>query len=175
MKKRVYWVDYVKVIACVLVVLGHFFQSMIKSGILPANDFYKWFDTTIYYFHVPLFFICSGFLYQKFSRVNSIETWRKNISRKIIALGIPYIIFSLATWILKNVFSGAVNEQSNGLLKTLFFHPLSPYWFLYCLFFLFLIIPTFENIKMAGLILVITIGAKLLICMCGGETVRKLG
>ena len=30
-KDREKWVDYVKVIACVLVVLGHFFQSMVKA------------------------------------------------------------------------------------------------------------------------------------------------
>lgn len=34
------WVDDVKVIACILVVLGHFFQSMIKANILPENDLY---------------------------------------------------------------------------------------------------------------------------------------
>lgn len=54
------WVDDVKVIACVLVVLGHFYQSMTKASILPENYLYEWFETTIYYFHVPLFFICSG-------------------------------------------------------------------------------------------------------------------
>ena len=55
-KDREKWVDYVKVIACVLVVLGHFFQSMVKSTIIPDNDLYSWFNKTIYYFHVPLFF-----------------------------------------------------------------------------------------------------------------------
>ena len=69
---RIRWVDYVKVVACILVVLGHFFQSMTKSNILPANDLYQWFNTTIYYFHVPLFFICSGFLYQKYSNVTNL-------------------------------------------------------------------------------------------------------
>lgn len=60
-RTREKWIDDVKVIACILVVLGHFFQSMTKANILPENDLYKWFNTTIYYFHVPLFFICSGF------------------------------------------------------------------------------------------------------------------
>ena len=55
-KTREKWVDDVKVIACILVVLGHFFQSTTKANILPANDLYKWFNMTIYYFHVPLFF-----------------------------------------------------------------------------------------------------------------------
>lgn len=50
-RTREKWVDDVKVIACILVVLGHFFQSMTKANILPENDLYKWFNTTIYYFH----------------------------------------------------------------------------------------------------------------------------
>lgn len=33
-KQREIWVDNVKVIACILVVLGHFFQSMTKSNVL---------------------------------------------------------------------------------------------------------------------------------------------
>lgn len=48
-KTREKWVDDVKVIACILVVVGHFFQSMVKASILPENDLYKWFNTTIYY------------------------------------------------------------------------------------------------------------------------------
>ena len=51
-RTREKWVDNVKVIACILVVLGHFFQSMTKASILPENDLYEWFETTIYYFHV---------------------------------------------------------------------------------------------------------------------------
>lgn len=66
------------------VVLGHFFQSMTKAGILPTNDLYQWFNETIYYFHVPLFFICSGYLYQKLSRVDDIHSWSKNALKKAI-------------------------------------------------------------------------------------------
>lgn len=35
--KREAWVDYIKVLACILVVLGHFFQSMVKASILSEN------------------------------------------------------------------------------------------------------------------------------------------
>ena len=38
-KQREIWVDIVKVVACILVVLGHFFQSMTRADVLPANDF----------------------------------------------------------------------------------------------------------------------------------------
>ena len=76
------WVDDVKVIACILVVLGHFFQSMTKASILPENDLYQWFNITIYYFHMPLFFICSGYLYQKYSKVSGVGGWCKNVAKK---------------------------------------------------------------------------------------------
>lgn len=120
-----------KVIACILVVLGHFFQSMTKANILPENDLYQWLNTTIYYFHVPLFFICSGYLYQKYSKVNDFKSWKKNVSKKALALGVPYVTFSTATWVLKTVFSGSVNKQADSLFSTLVLSPSAPYWYLY--------------------------------------------
>ena len=161
------WVDDVKVIACILVVLGHFFQSMIKANILPENDLYKWFNTTIYYFHVPLFFICSGYLYQKYSKVNVFKSWKKNVAKKALALGVPYLTFSTATWILKTMFSGSVNDQIGGLDDTLLLHPTAPYWYLYALFFIFLVTPTFSTAKMAVTGLAVAVVAKVYILMGG--------
>lgn len=154
-RRREKWVDDVKVIACILVVLGHFFQSMTRANILPENDLYKWFNTTIYYFHVPLFFICSGYLYQKYSKVNSVGSWCKNVTKRALALGVPYMTFTTATWVLKKAFSSSVNIQIGGLGDTLLFHPASPYWYLYALFFIFFLTPTFKSVKIAvgGLIL----------------------
>lgn len=167
-KQREIWIDNVKVIACILVVLGHFFQSMTKAEILPANDLYRWFNQTIYYFHVSLFFICSGYLYQKLSSVNDIHSWCRNVLKKLLVLGVPYFTFSFATWLLKTVFSGSVNSESSGLLDTLFVHPSSPYWYLYALFFLFLITPTFRNRTMAVIGLAVALALKVLGIIGGG-------
>lgn len=168
-RTREKWIDDVKVIACILVVLGHFFQSMTKANILPQSDLYKWFNTTIYYFHVPLFFICSGYLYQKYNKVNSVGSWYKNVSKKALSLGVPYVTFTTITWVLKKVFSSSVNDQIGGLGDTLFLHPTAPYWYLYALFFIFLVTPTFSSVKAAvGLILALV--AKVLILTLGGET-----
>lgn len=145
MKKREAWVDNVKVIACILVVLGHFFQSMVKSGIICDSSLYQWFNRSIYYFHVPLFFICSGYLYQKYSKIGSVKAWMSNVFNKFIALGIPYFIFSTLTWVLKKVFSSSANSQVEGLSDALFVNPLSPYWYLYALFFIFVITITLNT------------------------------
>lgn len=169
-RTREKWVDDVKVIACILVVLGHFFQSMTKANILPENDLYKWFNTTIYYFHVPLFFICSGYLYQKYSKVNSVSSWCKNVAKKALALGVPYLTFSTATWLLKTVFADSVNKQADGLFSTLVVNPSAPYWYLYALFFIFLVTPTFSSVKSAAVGLIVALAAKVLI-LTGGYSV----
>lgn len=169
-RTREKWVDDVKVIACILVVLGHFFQSMTKASILPENDLYEWFETTIYNFHVPLFFICSGYLYQKYSKVNSVSNWCKNVAKKALALGVPYATFTTATWVLKKMFSSSVNDQIGGLGDTLLLHPTAPYWYLYALFFIFLVTPTFSSVKAAAVGLAVAIVAKGLI-LTGGYSV----
>ena len=51
MRERKYWIDYLKAIAIYLVILGH----------LPDELHIKW---GIYLFHMPLFFIISGYLYK---------------------------------------------------------------------------------------------------------------
>ena len=159
-RTREKWVDDVKVIACILVVLGHFFQSMTKANILHENDLYKWFNTTIYYFHVPLFFICSGYLYQKYSKVNSVGSWCKNVAKKALALGVPYLTFSTATWLLKTMFADSVNKQADSLFSTLVVNPSAPYWYLYALFFIFLVTPTFSSMKAATIGLIIALATK---------------
>lgn len=173
-KKRDCWVDNVKVVACILVVLGHFFQSMVKAEIIADSSLYQWFNTTIYYFHVPLFFICSGYLYQKYSRVDNDDSWFRNVLKKGLALGIPYFTFSTITWVLKTVFSGSVNDQIGGLGSTLFLHPTSPYWYLYCLFFIFVVTPTFASKKTSLIGLIIALAMKLVSLAGGGTSIYAI-
>lgn len=68
--QREIWVDNVKAIACILVVLGHFFQSLTKADILPTNDLYQWFEQTIYYVHI-------GFSQQQPKRQQRGPAWRR--------------------------------------------------------------------------------------------------
>lgn len=147
--EREVWVDNIKVVACVLVVLGHFLSSLMLADILPNYPVLQWFEKIIYYFHVPLFFICSGYLYQKSSKF---ECWKKHVLKKALALGIPYITFSTVTWGLKTIFSSSVNNKiDNGLFEMLFLKPIAPYWYLYTLFLIFLITPQFKSKRRAVL------------------------
>lgn len=173
-EKRETWVDNLRVSACLLVVAGHFFQSMVAANIIDDSALYQWFNKTIYYFHVPLFFICSGYLYQKNSGVRSFATWIRNLIKKAVTLGIPYFVFSIVTWGLKTVFSDAVNAQNDGLLQTLFLTPVSPYWYLYALFFIFAVTPIFVSRKKTVVLLAIAMILKLVRVYIGGTTVYAI-
>lgn len=151
-KNRIVWVDNVKVIAFILVALGHLFQSFVKSGIIENSFALTFFDSFIYTFHVRLFFICSGFLYQKTTQVNSLSSYTQNALKKIISLGVPYTVFSSALVLLKTVFSDSVNTQVGGFFETLLINPEAPYWFLYTLLLIFLITPTAKSKKDAYII-----------------------
>lgn len=145
MKEKYVWVDRVKLLACLLVVLGHFLSGLILADIIENNIFLEWFSKTIYYFHVPLFFICSGYLYQNSSKVTNFKEWKKNVSKKLIALGIPYVVFSTVTVLMKTIASDSVNNKASGLIHTILFEPIAPYWFIYVLFFMFFFTKTFEK------------------------------
>lgn len=151
-KKREIWVDDVKILAISLVVIGHLVQSFKLSGILADGDTVNGFLKIIYLFHVPLFFICSGFLYQHLTKKQGAKDFGKTILKKLIALGIPYFVFSIVTYLFKTIFSSSVNKQNDqSLADMLFINPTAPYWFLYALFLLFLVSPILKSKTDAGL------------------------
>lgn len=160
-KQYYYWVDNTKCIACILVVLGHFWMSMVVSGISKENVIYDFTIQSIYTFHVPLFFVCSGFLYQKSNRVHTIKSWSKNVLYKLLNLGVPYFTFTLITFLMKAVFSNSVNNQNGNIIRTLFISPIAPYWFLYALFFLFLVTPCMKTKKQAEILLAVAFALKI--------------
>lgn len=145
-KTRIVWVDNVKVLAFILVALGHMLMGLFDAGVLTEKNYPAGFVDILYMFHVPLFFICSGFLYEKLNAPAGNKGYAKNLLKKLITLGIPYFVFSLAAFLIKALFSGSVTHQNGaGILRVLFVEPAAPYWFLYALFLLFLVSPLFLN------------------------------
>jgi len=61
-----------------------------------------------------------------------------------------------------------VNDQVGGLGDTLLLHPTAPYWYLYALFFIFLVTPTFSTMKTTVIGLIVAVVAKALILTGGG-------
>lgn len=96
---------------------------------------------------MPLFMCLSGFLYAKLTKISNIEEYGLFIKKKFINLSIPYLVFYVAYVGINMIFASSVNSQKgmNDLLN-IFTEPMPPFWFLYALFFIFLIVPIIEKI-----------------------------
>lgn len=162
LENRVDYVDNIKALACALVVLGHFVMSMDASQILPYNAVTEWFKEAIYLFHVHLFFMCSGFLYIFSIKQKNNYKYPSFVLKKLLALGVPYFTFTAVTVLMKQLAGDAVNDEAGDLIYTLFIEPTAPYWYLYVLFFLFLVIPPLKDKKAFSILLALSLALKII-------------
>ena len=141
--KREVWLDYVRALACLLVALGHLVMSFEEANIITENFFVNFFIKFIYYFHVYVFFFCSGYLFQRslLNKKGKREKWKYRMCR-CVDLAIPYFVFSLITYVIKVVFSDSVNvAEKQTLFSALFKHPVNQMWYLYALVVIVAFVP----------------------------------
>lgn len=146
-KSRIEWIDYLKAFTCFLVIYGHLIQSLLKIGIDPISKLNEFLNFFIYLFHMPLFMCISGMLYFKKQKDFSWNSYKKFELKKILDLSIPYITFYVIYMTMNTIFSSSVNSAQGiegwiGILN----NPIPPYWFLYALLSIFIIVPLLEKI-----------------------------
>lgn len=146
-KQREKWVDYTKAFACILVVIGHLLQGLNLASIKWNINLYYNLNKFMYIFHMPLFMCLSGYLYGKTAKISSKKDYVNFIKKKIINLSIPYFVFYITHVLINIIFSSSVNSPKNlqDILNILT-NPIPPFWFLYALIFIFILIPIVEYI-----------------------------
>ncbi len=131
--RRMVWVDAAKGVGIILVCFGHVWRGLDNGGLLANAALFRAVDVAIYLFHMPLFFILSGVLFQK-----SVE--RKGIARSA-ALRIETLIYPLILWAY--VFAAflylaaSVTSRpplSGWEIATFPFPPKDIFWFVWALF-----------------------------------------
>ncbi len=114
-KERLDFLDQARGVGIILVIIGHFYVD-------------GWFTNIIYYFHIPLFFIISGYL----SNPNKApDMFFRKISRQIITylcLGIPV---AAADWFFNTEHS--MHNLLKVFAKLIIQRRYSTMWFLACL------------------------------------------
>ncbi len=137
MKERIAWIDYVKGVAIVCVVLGHVVSSYHNSNLYLNNYLFNFTHQFVYSFHMALFLIVSGYLV---SRGKKVSSKRKQAIQTIINYGIPYIVFSALWCFLKMVMPGHRNTPLTlNDLMLIPVYPISFMWFIYTLLLMHLI------------------------------------
>lgn len=93
-QERMYEIDFLKGIGIALVVLGH-------------NSFHEYVTLAIYLFHMPLFFVISGFL-DKLEGISFVDYSRKKIKR----LMYPYLTFGVLIILYNTLFDALLGSRS---------------------------------------------------------------
>lgn len=125
-KERLIWVDSLKGILILLVVLGHAIQNTLGE-VCDTNHLWN----IIYSFHMPAFMAISGYLAFRPSITWGGRFWNV-IYRRFRQLMIPFISWTLISLLLNNSFTLA--DVGSYLL-----YPDIGLWFLWALFFITLI------------------------------------
>ncbi|MED5099946.1 acyltransferase [Niallia circulans] len=155
--KRIKELDLMRGIAILLVVLGHTLPPVIKDNYIFAYLIYHF----IYNFHMPLFFLLSGFLF--YLRGQDYLLKRIVIS-KFKQLMIPYLSYSILIYLFINflirfserlakILNENGYETSNSIYEIVYNiltynnHMDKHIWFVYALFIIFILATIIETIS----------------------------
>lgn len=138
LSQRLDWPDAVRGVGIVLVVYGHAARGVNLAGLFDDEQIFKTTDYLIYMFHMPLFFIVSGFLFHP-----PTNTDVKLLLNRILKLG-ERLIYPLVLWtyiylFAKLLFSGSVNQAIALADIGLPLPPVDHFWFLWALFLIQLV------------------------------------
>ena len=137
MKKEHYnEIDVLKGLGIIAVYLGHSFNL---SG-LNFNEVVIYIYRSMYSFHLPLFFLISGFLSNTGKEINL----KKFYINKIKRLWIPYLFINFIDYFPRTLFPNLVNSEFEGIREVMFYGTKIS-WFIYTLFILFMIFPILEK------------------------------
>ncbi|MDE6247381.1 MAG: acyltransferase [Muribaculaceae bacterium] len=179
--KRIEWLDLLKVLAMILVIIGHSSYTTIMtkyggvehtptSGFNPVFSGINKFVAFIYTFHMPLFMAISGALFSLgFNKIESIKDLAK---AKGIRLLIPFIVTATVVAIPIKLLSGYWDNSAHAVSDILVGQYLlfgnSHLWYVVSLFWIFLtfylIYPLFNKspIMVWGTLIILSISSVLI-------------
>ncbi|MFA6086603.1 acyltransferase family protein [Mucilaginibacter sp.] len=133
--KRLLWIDCSKGIGIILVVYGHVVRGLYDAHALNATYYFNS-DTFVYSFHMPLFFILSGYTFYN----SFIKNQAGFIPGKLKTLVYPFVVWSLLQTAVEILLSNlTTHKTSPDMLIWCIFIPRAQFWFLYALFFICII------------------------------------
>ena len=163
--ERLDWIDLSKGFGIILVVYGHVARGLNSAGL--GFELFRQIDNVIYAFHMPLFFLLSGYFFLKSSEVGALSYFKSKVSTILF----PYLIWSLIQIVIMFFASNYTNGTISLNDVLTFFLPRGQFWFLLALFFISTVnIILFSKFGSVGLIvssvislLYILIGTEILV------------
>ena len=142
-------IDLTKGFAIILAVFGHAAPDAVKGfWIVGTDSLSASLHYLVYSFHMALFFACSGFLL--YPKLNNVGGALFGIPRRFRKLMVPYIFLSLVYLFAKMFGGGLADNQLTGnpIVAILFgSSPCFGAWFLWCLFFMTVVVLLFKKVN----------------------------
>lgn len=130
-KVRLDYIDYAKGIGILLMVIGHYEYL--------NHAFMQW----IFSFHMPMFFLFSGYLDYRFNLKTNAYVY---VKKRVYSLLIPYIAFSLIVLVLEYVI-GKNRDIVHGLVSALYYIEDPGFWFFFLLYITDMFFLFYRKIK----------------------------
>jgi fucose 4-O-acetylase-like acetyltransferase len=139
--QRENWLDVAKGIATICVVLGHILDGANGKGLFPDAHWMRTLYEIIYAFHMPLFFLLSGYAYELVVSEGTADRRGRKIKMQILNLLVLYVCWSGCMYYFKQLFSSVANVVYEfPFWYCLVLSPVDPYWYLLvlaCYYFVF--------------------------------------
>ena len=120
MKRRLVYIDYLRCIYIILMVVFH---------LVYIGDKYPGLKQVVYTFHMPAFLLISGYL-------ANVEKRGKDFLRSMAWILVPYVVMEVGYVIMASVLSIREHVDSLSfplLCRMIFWKPIGPYWYLHTL------------------------------------------
>lgn len=142
--QRIFYLDFIRVIAILLVIFIHVSAIDTVQNIGSG----QWQITKIlnYLAHisVPVFFMISGSLLLNSKKTTSLSyTWKQRIPRVVI----PFVLWSVISPIVVGIYAHSLSFKNVfGIVKTILYQPTSPtLWFMYPLIGIYILSPVIKT------------------------------
>jgi fucose 4-O-acetylase-like acetyltransferase len=133
--QRTDWIDYAKGLGIILVVYAHLLSSGFHARLSISEHFFFLSDSTVYSFHMPLFFFLAGLFARQSLVKRGVWTFLVN---KLRFIAYPYLVWSVLQGTVELLFS---KQSHRGIsisdLLTIPYLPLAQFWFLYAIFLMY--------------------------------------
>ncbi len=130
-RDRFDFIDIARGICIILMVYAHAERGLDNAKILPLEGAFLFLDSTIYLFHMPLFFVVSGYLMGRSKRKVPLK---KQFTNNVKAIAIPYLIWKNFFNVIKLIVPSRINFPAEPLTLTGLLYPAAHFWFLFSLF-----------------------------------------
>ena len=148
MKDRVYYIDYLRIISCIAIVLLHVNLNLWNTSIVGSTNFnISAIFSLLVRFAVPIFFMLSGALFLSKKEIDIKRLYTKNILKLLIilVLWLPIHGIFFYTHNIGNVID-SMPKLYSAILYTMYNSNNYQFWFIITLLGIYVILPVLKKI-----------------------------